>query len=150
MIYFLQPYHNNLSKRLLKTPKMYFLDTGLCRYLTQWSTPETLEAGALSGAILETYVISELLKSYWYNGLTPFFYYYRDRDQKEVDLLIEQNNQLYPIEIKKTATPGLSAIKNFSVLKKLDKTIGSGAVLCLKETDIPIASDVYAIPVAYL
>ena len=150
LIYFLQPYHNKLSKRLLKTPKMYFLDTGLCRYLTQWSSPETLEAGALSGAILETYVISELLKSYWYNGLTPFFYFYRDKDQKEVDLLIEQNNQLYPIEIKKTATPGLSAIKNFSVLKNLDKAIGSGAVLCLKETDIPISSDIYAIPVGYL
>lgn len=150
LIYLLQPYHNNLSKRLLKTPKMYFLDTGLCRYLTQWSTPETLESGALSGAILETFVISELLKSYWYNGLTPFFYFYRDKDQKEVDFLIEQNNKLHPIEIKKSATPGLSAIKNFSVLKKLDKDIGTGAVLCLKETDVPISSEVYIIPIAYL
>ena len=150
LIYLLQPYRNNLSKRLLKTPKLYFLDTGLCRYLTKWSTSEALEAGALSGAILETYVISELLKSYWYNGLTPFFYYYRDKDQKEVDLLIEQNNQLYPIEIKKSATLGLSAIKNFSVLKKLNKTIGAGAVLCLKETDLPLSSEVTIIPIAYL
>lgn len=150
LIYLLPPYHNNLSKRLIKTPKLYFLDTGLCRYLTRWSTPETLEAGALSGAILETYVISELLKSYWYNGLTPFFYFYRDKDQKEVDLLIEQNNQLYPVEIKKTATPGLSAIKNFSVLKKLDKKIAPGAVLCLKSSDVPLSSEVWVIPIGYL
>ena len=150
LIYLLQPYHNNVTNRLVKTPKLYFLDTGLCRYLTQWSTPETLESGAFSGAILETFIISELLKSYWYNGLTPYFYFYRDKDKKEIDLLIEQNNQLYPIEIKKTASPGRGAIKNFNVLKKLGKAIGPGAVLCLKEFDIPLSSEVSAVPVSYL
>lgn len=150
IIYLLHPYHNNVTKRIIKTPKVYFLDTGLCRYLTQWSTPETLEAGALSGAILETFIISELLKSYWYNGLTPYFYFYRDKDQKEVDLIIEQNNQLYPIEIKKTSTPSISATKNFHVLKKLGKKIGHGAVICLRENDIPLSSEIHAIPVSYL
>ncbi len=150
LIYLLQPYHNNTTKRLIKTPKMYFLDTGLCRYLTQWSSPETLEAGALSGAILETYIISECLKSYWYNGLNPYFYFYRDKDQKEIDLLIEQNNQLYPVEIKKSISPGLSAIKNFAVLEKLGKVIGTGAVICLREFDIPLSEKVNIIPVSYL
>lgn len=150
LIYLLQPYHNNVTNRLIKTPKLYFLDTGLCRYLTQWSTPETLESGAFSGAILETYVVSELLKSYWYNGLTPYFYFYRDKEKNGIDLLVEQNNELYPIEIKKTASPGKSAIKNFSVLKKLGKTIGAGAVICLKEQHIPLSAEVSAIPVAYI
>ena len=91
----------------------------MCRYLTQWSSSRTLSSGAFSGAIFETYVISECLKSYWYNGLTPYFYFYRDKDMKEVDLLIEQDNQLHPIEIKKTASPSTASIKNFTVLKKL-------------------------------
>ena len=150
LIYLLQPYHSNMTKRLIKTPKLYFLDTGLCRYLTQWSSPETLEAGALSGAILETYIISECLKSYWYNGLNPYFYFYRDKDQKEIDLLIEQNNQLYPVEIKKSISPGYSAMKNFAVLKKLDREIGTGAVICLKAFDVPLSSRVNIIPVSYL
>ncbi|MBT4837369.1 MAG: ATP-binding protein [Methylococcales bacterium] len=150
LIYCLQPYHNNLTKRLIKTPKVYFLDTGLCRYLTQWSSSRTLSSGAFSGAIFETYVISECLKSYWYNGLTPYFYFYRDKDMKEVDLLIEQDNQLHPIEIKKTASPSTASIKNFTVLKKLGKEISSGAVICLKETDVPLSSEVHAIPIGYL
>ncbi len=155
IIYLLQPYHNNLTNRLIKTPKIYFIDTGLCAFLTKWSSPAILEAGALSGAILETWVISELLKSYWYHGKTPHFYFYRDKDQKEIDLLIEQDNTLYPIEIKKTASPFLDAvkssvIKNFSVLEKLNQHIGCGAVLCLRETDIPLNSRVNAIPVYYL
>ena len=150
LIYLLQPYHNNLSKRLIKTPKLYFLDTGLCSYLTKWSNSQALEAGALSGAILESYVISEILKSYWYNGQTGYFYFYRDKDLKEVDLLIEQDNILYPIEIKKSFSPGLSSIKNFPALNKLDKNIGDGAVICLRESDIPISPTINIIPVAYL
>jgi len=150
LIYLLQPYHNNLNKRIIKTPKLYFLDTGLCCYLTRWSSAEALEAGALSGEILETYIISELLKSYWYNGLQSHFYFYRDKDKKEIDLLIEQDNKLYPIEIKKSSSPGQSAIKNFSVLKNLDKAIGEGAVICLKESDMPLSVNINIIPVGYL
>ncbi|MES9881380.1 MAG: ATP-binding protein [Sedimenticola sp.] len=150
LIYLLTPYHNNMAKRVIKTPKLYFLDTGLCRYLTKWSTPEALEAGAFSGAILESYLISETLKSYWYNGLTPNFFFYRDKDQKEIDLLIEKDGTLYPIEIKKTATPSLNTAKHFSVLKKLGKDIGHGAVICLKESDIPLSAEISVIPISYL
>lgn len=150
LVYLLPPYHNNVAHRLIKTPKLYFLDTGLCAYLTRWSSPQTLEAGALSGAILETWIVSELLKSYWYRGKTPYFYFYRDKDQKEIDLLIEQDNTLYPVEIKKTAMPSAGAARHFAVLEKFEQRIGPGAVLCLKQTDVPLSSRVNAIPAYYL
>jgi predicted AAA+ superfamily ATPase len=150
LVYLLQPYHSNVTKRLVKTPKLYFLDTGLCAYLTQWSSPETLEAGAMSGAILETYIFTEILKSYWHNGKSANFYFYRDFDQKEVDLLIEQNGKLYPVEFEKTANPSMNAAKSFNTLTKLALAKGEGAVICLKETDVPLSSDVVAIPVKYL
>lgn len=148
LTYLLYPYHTNVTKRIIKTPKIYFLDTGLCSYLTKWTTPEALEAGAMSGAIFETYVVAEILKSYWHNGQEANLYFYRDTDQKEVDLLIESNNTLYPIEIKKTATPSKTAVRSFDVLDKLNKQIGHGAVICLTEKNIPISGNVTAISVA--
>ena len=150
IIYLLQPYYTNVGKRLLKTPKLYFLDTGLCAYLTQWSTPETLETGAMSGAILENWLLVEILKSWWHNGLNPSFWFYRDKEQREIDLLIERDNTLYPIEFKKTASPNLTAAKHFAVLEKLDKQVGHGAVFCLRETDVPLSREVDAIPAGYL
>ena len=145
-----EPYHNNVAKRIVKTPKLYFLDTGLCAHLTGWSTPETLEAGAMSGAIFETHVFCEILKSWWHNGEYPSIYHYRDVEQREVDLLIERDGTLYPIEIKKTATPSLSAAKSFAILDKLKKNIGPGAVICLRESDVPLSRDVTAVPAWYL
>lgn len=150
LVYVLNSYHRNITKRLIKTPKIYFLDTGLCAYLTQWSDAKSLQSGAMSGAILETYIFTEILKSYWHNGLEPHFYYYRDADQKEIDLVIETADTLYPIEFRKTATPSQTASKNFSVLKKFDKKLGHGAVICFVEKDIPLSRDVTAIPVAYI
>lgn len=150
IIYLLQPYYANITKRLIKTPKLYFLDTGLCAYLTHWSTPQALEAGAMSGAILETYVFAEILKSYWHNGLSPSIYFYRDRDQREVDFLIEQDQTLYPIEIKKTATPSNTATKQFSALAGLNKKIGHGAVVCLVPQAVALSREVDAVPVGYL
>ncbi len=150
LIYLLMPYYANIAKRLVKTPKLYFLDAGLCSYLAQWTSPETLESGAMSGAIFETYVVIELLKSYWHRGLTPHFYFYRDKDQKEIDLIIEQDNTLYPVEIRKTATPSKNAAANFSLLNKLNRSIGEGAVICMRSTPIPLAKGVQAIPVVYL
>ena len=150
IVYILQPYHNNLTKRLVKAPKIYFLDTGLCTYLTRWPDANSLQAGAMSGAILETYLFAEILKSYWHNGLEANFYYYRDTDQKEIDLVIETGEALYPIEFKKTATPSQTASKNFSALEKLGKKIGQGAVICFVEKDIPLSREVTAIPVGYL
>jgi hypothetical protein len=150
LVYLLPPWHSNLTKRLVKTPKLYFLDTGLCAYLTRWTSPQSLEAGAMSGAILETHVVAEVLKGYWHNGRTPNLYFYRDRDGNEIDLLIEQDNRLYPAEIKKSATPSRSATRGFGVLEKLGLEIGEGAVLCLRETDLPLSADLTAIPIWYL
>lgn len=150
LVYLLKPYHNNITNRMIKTPKLYFLDTGLCAWLTQWSTPEALEAGAMSGAILETYILTEIIKSYWHNGKVAHFYFYRDKDQKEIDLLIEQDGLIYPIEFKKSATPSINATKSFIALEKLGQPIGPGAVVCLRETDVALSRTVMAIPVGYL
>ncbi|GHU41862.1 ATPase [Spirochaetia bacterium] len=147
LVYLLQPYYLNVTKRLIKTPKLYFLDTGLCSYLTRWESPETLMNGAMDGAILETYVFGEILKSYWHNGENPLIYFYRDDDQKEIDFIIEKNMTLYPIEVKKTSNPQAFDFKNFRVLEKLGKTTGLGAVVCLQKERIPITRDVISIPV---
>ncbi len=150
LIHLLQPYHTNVTKRLVKTPKLYFLDTGLGAYLTRWSSPETLEAGAMSGAILETWMFTEILKSYWHHGQEAHLWFYRDRDQREVDLLIERDHRLHPVEFKKTASPGRSAAAHFPAIGKLDRERGPGAVVCLRETDLILAEDVAAIPAGYL
>jgi predicted AAA+ superfamily ATPase len=150
LIYLLQPYHTNVTKRIIKTPKLYFLDTGLCSYLTQWPTAASLEAGAMSGAILETFLFSEILKSYFHHGKTPRFYYYRDVDQREIDLVIEMGDALYPVEFKKTANPSQTASKQFHLLEKLGKKVGHGAVICFVEKPVPLSREVTAIPVGYL
>lgn len=147
LIYLLPPWHSNLTKRLVKTPKLYFLDTGLCAFLTQWTSPESLEAGAMSGALLETYVLGEILKSYWHQGRSVNLSFYRDRDGREIDLLIDQDDRLYPIEIKKTATPSRTAARHFAVLSDLGRPPGHGAVLCLKERATPLSADLTAIPI---
>jgi predicted AAA+ superfamily ATPase len=147
IVYLLEPYHSNLTKRLVKAPKLYFPDTGLCAYLTKWSSPETLEAGAMSGAILETWVIAEILKSWWNNGKRPSLYFYRDRDKKEIDLLIDLDNTLYPLEIKKTASPRKELLRHFAVLERLGRTIGPGGLLCMVKTVLPVTKEVNAIPV---
>ena len=119
-----QPYYNNVLKRVIKMPLLHFLDTGLAAYLLKWGNPEALERGAMSGAFFETYVFTELYKSYLNAGKEPPIFYYRDKDQREIDLLIYQNGTLAPIEIKKSASPGKAAIKNFHVLEPLQDQIG--------------------------
>ncbi len=118
--------------------------------MTKWPTAASLEAGAMSGAILETYLFAEILKSYWHNGIEANFYYYRDLDQREIDLVIETGDSFYPVEFKKTATPSQTASKNFYLLEKLGKKVGHGAVLCFVEKDIPLSREVTAVPVGYL
>lgn len=144
----LEPYFSNITKRLVKTPKLYFLDTGLCAYLTEWSTPETLEAGAMSGAILETWLFVELLKGFLHSGKRPPFYYYRDKDKKEIDLLIVRDGTIYPLEFKKTASPARSSVKHFHALEKLGLPIGPGGVICLVQKPVPLTEKFSAIPVA--
>ncbi len=150
IIYLLEPYSNNITSRLVKAPKLYFLDTGLCAYLTEWTTPQTLEAGAMSGAILETYIFAEILKSFWHNGKRAPIYYYRDRDQKEIDLLIIQDDIIYPLEFKKTANIANLNLSTFDVLKKFGKEIGEGGAICFTNTLLPLSKTNYAIPVALL
>lgn len=150
IIYFLEPYHNNVTNRLIKAPKLYFLDTGLCAYLTEWSSPETLEAGAMSGAILETFILTEILKSYWHNGKRAPLYYYRDKDKKEIDLLILQDEVIYPLEFKKSARVDLAIIQQFNILKKLKKKVSDGGVICLLQSLLPMTETNNAIPVGYL
>jgi predicted AAA+ superfamily ATPase len=133
IIFYLHPYSNNLLKRTVKTPKLYFYDTGLVCYLTKWSDPKTLMKGAVSGALLENFAVSEIIKSYYNCGKEPFVYYYRDKDTKEIDLIIEGDGRLYPIEIKKTATPDVRLTRVFNLLDKSPLQRAAGAVLCMAE-----------------
>jgi predicted AAA+ superfamily ATPase len=150
IITLLQPYYNNQTKRLVKSPKLYFMDTGLCSYLTGWLNEDVLERGAMSGAILETWVISEIIKSYLHHGRKPRIYFYRDKDKREVDVLIEENGVLHPIEIKKTASIRNMKFKGFDMLDKLGVNIGHGGVMCFTQSLIPISKGIDAIPVGYL
>jgi predicted AAA+ superfamily ATPase len=150
IVYLLEPYSTNILKRLVRAPKLYFLDTGLCAYLTAWSSPETLEAGAMSGAILETFMVAEILKSYWHNGRRAPLFYYRDKDKKEIDLLIVQDRTVYPLEFKKTAAPGWDDIRHFQVLEHLHAPIGHGGVLCLAKTLLPLGRNASVIPISCL
>lgn len=149
-VYLLEPYHSNVTKRLVKRPKLYFLDTGLCAYLTDWSSPETLEAGAMSGAVFESYVFAEILKSWWHCGQFPQVYYYRNRDGKEIDILFAVDGKLFPVEIKKSATPRRDWGSLYSLLKEMNQPIGAGAVLCLCRESIPIRENLVALPVGIL
>ena len=147
LIYLLHPYYTNVTNRIVKTPKLYFLDTGLCAYLTGWDSPKSLEAGAMSGAVLETYVFAEILKSYWHNAKEAPIYFYRDKDKKEIDFIIEKNNTLYPIEVKKTMMPLTNAGKNFSVLKNINKSVSKGVVLCMKPEISYISQEIVSVPI---
>lgn len=150
LIYLLQPYFNNITSRAIKTPKLYFLDTGLCCYLTGWDNSQTLETGAMSGAIFETYVVSEIIKSYLHNGKQIQIYFYRDKEKKEIDVLIEENGKLYPVEIKKNANPTIKDVKNFSVLDSTSMPKGQGAIICFSNNYLPLTNDITIIPVSYL
>jgi len=147
VIYLLQPYYENVTKRIIKRPKLYFTDTGLCSYLTGWNTPETLSSGAMNGAIFETFVVTEILKSYKHNGLNPSFYYYRDTNKVEIDLLIVENGVFYPVEIKRTASPNKEMIKKFAVLDALGKKTAYGSLICMTDRVLPLTHTANAISV---
>ncbi len=154
-----QPYYNNVLKRVVKMPLLHFLDTGLAAYLLKWGSPEALERGAMSGAFFESYVFSEIYKSYLNAGKEPQVFYYRDKDQKEIDLLINQDGVLSPVEIKKAASPGSAAVKNFTVLEPIAKPkafggletlkteIGTGNVICMAEDLLPVDEKNWFVPV---
>ena len=152
IIYLLEPYFNNHLKRVIKTPKIYFMDVGLLAYLTKWPTPETLANGAKAGNIFETFIISEIVKSYLNAGIiNPPLYFYRDKDKKEIDLIIEEAEKIYPIEIKMSASPNKEMAKNFSVLKrKIDKEIGTGIIICQYDNKVYLSEDILVLPVEYI
>ena len=147
IIFYLHPYSNNLLKRVIKSPKLYFFDTSLVAYLTKYSSPEILQNGSINGAILENYVVSEIRKSYSNCGKEMFMYYFRDKQQQEIDLILETNGELHPIEIKKTSNPNISMITNFEVLRKASLKVGQGAIICLKDKLSALNSDTLIIPV---
>ncbi len=147
IIFYLHPYSNNLLKRLVKTSKLYFYDTGLVCYLTKWSSADTLESGAMNGAILENYVVAEIAKTYWNCGMEPYMYYYRDKDAKEIDIVLEHDGVLNPIEIKKTSNPGTELTKVFELLDKSSTPRSKGAIICMKPGLGAIDRDNYIVPI---
>ena len=152
LVHLLPPYHNNVAKRAVKTPKLYFLDTGLAAYLTRWTSAETLRNGAMAGPFFETFAIAEVIKSYANAGIQePPLYFYRDKEQNEIDLLIEKDRALHPVEIKKHADPAPGEIKAFGLLKKLpDVRRGPGTLICLYDQCLPLGGGDHAIPLAWL
>lgn len=150
--YLLQPYSNNIVKRAIKTPKLYFLDTGLAAYLTRWTTSDVLKNGAMAGAFFESFVISEIIKSYYNKGIIePPLYFYRDRDMNEIDLLIEENGTLYPLEMKKHADPQRKDIDAFDLLDRIPgMQRGPGGVVCLYDRLITLKGCDRIIPINYL
>ncbi len=152
IVYLLQPYSNNVTKRAIKTPKVYFLDTGLGAYLTKWNTPDVLKNGAMAGAFFESFVISEIIKSYYSKGvLEPPIYFYRDKDMNEIDLIIEDGGTLHPIEIKKHADPTKKDVAAFKVLDKISNVKrGFGGVVCLYDNLISLTDKDRIIPIKYL
>lgn len=147
IIFYLHPYSNNLLKRTVKTPKLYFFDTGLVAYLTKYTTPEILANGALNGAILENYVVNEIRKTYLNRAEDCLMWYYRDKDNNEIDVVIESDGKLHPIEIKRSANPGSELIGAFRVLDKGSLPRGKGAVLCMRPELSAVNSDNYIVPI---
>ena len=152
IVYLLKPYSNNITKRAVKTPKLYFLDTGLAAYLTRWNTPDVLKNGAMAGAFFESFVISEIIKSYYNKGIVePPLYFYRDKDMNEIDLVIEENGTLYPLEMKKHADPQKKDMDAFDLLDKIPGIKrGPGGVICLYDRLITLKGNDSVIPINYL
>lgn len=147
VLFLLHPYNKKVSDRLIKRPKLYFMDTGLCSYLCRWPNSLTLENGNMDGAFFETYVISEIVKNYYNSGKEiNNLYYYRDIDKREIDLIIEDYDSLTPIEIKKNKTPN-APDKNFYVLEKFGKRINTGLAICMSNEVMPYNRNCWYIPV---
>lgn len=147
IIFYLRPYSNNLLKRTIKTPKMYFFDTGLVAYLTKYSSSEILMNGAINGALLENYTVAETIKSYNNNGLECIMHYYRDKDSHEIDMVLESDGELHPFEIKKSASPGTELASAFKVLDSGSVPRGMGAILCMKEEFSAIDRQTLIVPI---
>lgn len=138
VIYLLEPYSNNELQRLVKTPKLYFCDTGLCAYLTRWLTADSLREGAASGHFYENYVVMELVKNYAYSRDSAILSFYRDDNAKEIDVFVEENGRIHPLEIKKSANPEKKEVKKFKVIEKTALVQGDGGIICMLPQPFPI------------
>ena len=147
VVFYLRPYSNNLLKRTVKTPKMYFFDTGLAAYLTKYSNPEILMNGAINGAILENYTVAEIRKTWLNSAKECLLHYYRDKDTNEIDMVIEADGELHPLEIKKSTNPGTELASAFKVLDKGSVPRGAGAILCLREEISAIDRNTFILPI---
>ena len=147
VVFYLRPYSNNLLKRTVKTPKMYFFDTGLAAYLTKYSNPEILMNGAINGAILENYTVAEIRKTWLNSAKECLMHYYRDKDTNEIDMVIEADGELHPLEIKKSTNPGTELASAFKVLDKGSVPRGAGAILCLREEISAIDRNTFILPI---
>lgn len=147
VVFCLRPYSNNLLKRTVKTPKMYFFDTGLAAYLTKYSNPEILMNGAINGAILENYTVAEIRKTWLNSAKECLLHYYRDKDTNEIDMVIEADGELHPLEIKKSTNPGTELASAFKVLDKGSVPRGAGAILCLREEISAIDRNTFILPI---
>ncbi|MCI5829203.1 MAG: ATP-binding protein [Treponema sp.] len=152
IIRLLHSYENSITNRTVKTPKVYFMDTGLVCYLVGWTSAQVAMNGAMNGALFENFVISEVIKSYYNSGHdAQNLYFYRDKEQKEIDLVIEKDGVLYPIEIKKSSRPALDMTKSFGVLSRIPgKTVGTGCIICQCEKKTFLSENIIALPVEYL
>lgn len=153
LIYLLPPYHSNVTKRAIKTPKIYFLDTGLMAFLTKWHMPEQIETGAMSGAFFETFIFCEILKSFYNAGIDPkmYLYFYRDKDNNEIDFIINYNSRLHPIEVKKKSNPNLKDISAFRFIEKNEiYERGNGAVICTNDNIVPLNERDNIVPFFYI
>ena len=146
VIYLLEPYSNNELKRLARSPKLYFCDTGLCAYLTRWLTVESLRDGAFGGHLYENYVVMELVKNYAYARNQALLSYYRDDNKKEIDVFVEENGKIHPLEIKKSANPDKKEVRKFAVIDKTSLERGNGGVVCMYPQPFPIDSNNFLIP----
>ena len=147
VIFYLRPYSNNLLKRTVRTPKMYFFDTGLAAYLTKYASPEILMNGAINGAILENYTVAEIRKTWLNSAKECLLHYYRDKDTNEIDMVIEADGELHPLEIKKSTNPGTELASVFKVLDKGSVPRGAGAILCLREEISAIDRNTFILPI---
>lgn len=150
VVFLLQPYSNNKFKRLAKTPKLYFWDTGLCSYLAKWLTKDTLINGHDAGRYFENFVVTELIKDLHYSSANYDLTYFRDSNNKEVDLFLESNNKIYPLEIKLSASPDRREVKKYEMLDKNSIPHGNGGIVCMSPSVLPIDELNNFIPVSVL
>ena len=151
LVYLLRPYSANIEKRVVKTPKLYFMDTGLAAALTKWTSPEILRNGAMAGNFFESFVVGEIVKSFSNMAIEPPLYFYRDKDKYEIDLLIAIDGKLYPVEIKKTATPSAADARNFFVTSRIKGVdVQNPVIVCNTSSAVSVKKDTFAIPVEWI